>query len=526
MKKKYTKELTALATLALFSSVAHAQVSVHPDGSSSDPSVASGTGPLLVDGDTQVTGTLTVQPENVVTSTSTDTPTGAGIDPSLGSVGPTQTTVVTKLGETDKQEVASTGGGAIIQSNGDADFTASTGTQTDATFSRFTTVDVFNAGEPDAGQPVPGSQMYFAADAGGTPISPMFATEADLDNWVSTTPLSDPAFTGLTTTTPLSGTGGNVDVGGTLDLGDSGSGAVTDVAAVINSNVAGVSSNATDIASNNAEIVSNDTDIASNNAEIVANDTDIASNNAGIVANDTDIASNNAEIVANDTDIASNNAEIVANDTDIASNNAEIVANDTDIASNNANIVANDTDIASNNSKIDTEIADRTALIRQGPGDTIEIGNNTLVYDFSDPSADRLTSTKSELIIGGNGTTDVTVDANLDVAGDANFQQNVSIAGDLFINGNPGVQAQLDNLDSRVDENARGIAMVAALQNSTVLPGMTHALDVGAAHFEGETGMSLNYSRRINENVQINFGAASTTDFDESVIRAGVGVQW
>jgi len=26
--------------------------------------------------------------------------------------------------------------------------------------------------------------------------------------------------------------------------------------------------------------------------------------------------------------------------------------------------------------------------------------------------------------------------------------------------------------------------------------------------------------------VQINFGAASTTDFDESVVRGGIGFQW
>jgi len=77
-----------------------------------------------------------------------------------------------------------------------------------------------------------------------------------------------------------------------------------------------------------------------------------------------------------------------------------------------------------------------------------------------------------------------------------------------------------------IDANTRGIAMVAALQHTTVLPGMTNALDISAAHFEGETGMALNYARRINENVQINFGAASTTDFDESVIKAGVGIQW
>jgi hypothetical protein len=77
-----------------------------------------------------------------------------------------------------------------------------------------------------------------------------------------------------------------------------------------------------------------------------------------------------------------------------------------------------------------------------------------------------------------------------------------------------------------IDTNTRGIAMVAALQTTTVLPGMTQALDVSAAHFEGETGLAINYSRRINDNVQINFGAASTSDFDESVIKAGIGWQW
>ena len=55
---------------------------------------------------------------------------------------------------------------------------------------------------------------------------------------------------------------------------------------------------------------------------------------------------------------------------------------------------------------------------------------------------------------------------------------------------------------------------------------MTQALDLSAAHFEGETGIALNYARRINENVQINFGAASTSDGDESVIKGGIGWQW
>jgi hypothetical protein len=77
-----------------------------------------------------------------------------------------------------------------------------------------------------------------------------------------------------------------------------------------------------------------------------------------------------------------------------------------------------------------------------------------------------------------------------------------------------------------IESNTRGIAMVAALQTQTVLPGMTQALDLSAAHFEGETGLAINYSRRINDNVQINFGAATTSDGDESVIKGGIGWQW
>ena len=95
-----------------------------------------------------------------------------------------------------------------------------------------------------------------------------------------------------------------------------------------------------------------------------------------------------------------------------------------------------------------------------------------------------------------------------------------------FAAGDANLQSQIDSNKSDIERNARGIAMVAALQHTTVLPGMNNAFDLSAAHFEGETGLALNYARRINENVQINFGAASTTDFDESVIKAGIGVQW
>ena len=77
-----------------------------------------------------------------------------------------------------------------------------------------------------------------------------------------------------------------------------------------------------------------------------------------------------------------------------------------------------------------------------------------------------------------------------------------------------------------IERNTRGIAMTAALTHTTILPGMENALDVSMAYFEGETGIAISYSRRINEGTQINFAAASTSDFEESVVRGGIGWQW
>ena len=91
---------------------------------------------------------------------------------------------------------------------------------------------------------------------------------------------------------------------------------------------------------------------------------------------------------------------------------------------------------------------------------------------------------------------------------------------------NQRLESRINTNSSHISRNTRGIAMVAALTHTTILPGMTHALDISAAHFEDETGMSLSYSRRVSEGVQVNFGAASTTDFEEAVVRAGIGFQW
>jgi len=92
-------------------------------------------------------------------------------------------------------------------------------------------------------------------------------------------------------------------------------------------------------------------------------------------------------------------------------------------------------------------------------------------------------------------------------------ERNARIAGD-------------SRLQSNIDENTRGIAMVAAMTNTTVDIGKTHGVDFNMAQFQSETGFAFGYANRINENVQVHTSVASTTDFDESVVRLGVAVQW
>jgi hypothetical protein len=103
-------------------------------------------------------------------------------------------------------------------------------------------------------------------------------------------------------------------------------------------------------------------------------------------------------------------------------------------------------------------------------------------------------------------------------------EKNARIAADNSIRSD--YQAADSRLRSDIDQNTRGIAMVAAMTNTTVAEGKTHGVDFNLAQFQSETGMSFGYANRINENLQIHAAAASTTDFDEAVGRIGVSYQW
>jgi hypothetical protein len=82
------------------------------------------------------------------------------------------------------------------------------------------------------------------------------------------------------------------------------------------------------------------------------------------------------------------------------------------------------------------------------------------------------------------------------------------------------------NLQSQIDENTRGIAMVAAMTNTRVEAGKTHGVDFNIAQFQDETGFAFGYANRINDNIQLHGAVSSTTDLNESVARVGVAFQW
>ena len=141
-------------------------------------------------------------------------------------------------------------------------------------------------------------------------------------------------------------------------------------------------------------------------------------------------------------------------------------------------------------------------------------------------------------LTGGNDLTvtdDLTVNdnatifGNLRVGGIADVEQAINDnAADINTNAN-NIAKNKRNIARNADDietNTRGIAMVAAMTNTTVLPGNCHAIDFNLAHFEGETGFAFGYAHAVNPNLQLKISAASTTDFDESVVRAGVSYQW
>ncbi len=129
------------------------------------------------------------------------------------------------------------------------------------------------------------------------------------------------------------------------------------------------------------------------------------------------------------------------------------------------------------------------------------------------------------------------VEKNARIAADNVLQTNISNEVTRATNAEAGLQNNINTetanriaadkgLGKRIDKNSRGIAMVAAMTNTTINPGMCQAVDFNMAQFDGQTGFAFGYSYKINENLQLHTAGASTTDFEEVVARLGVSYQW
>ena len=94
------------------------------------------------------------------------------------------------------------------------------------------------------------------------------------------------------------------------------------------------------------------------------------------------------------------------------------------------------------------------------------------------------------------------------------------------ISADNALRASIDQNQSDIEENRKGIAMVAAMTHTTLLPGNDKALDIGVGYFRSESAYSINYAGRLNENVQLNFSAASTSAFKDSAVKCSLGFQW
>ena len=564
------KKYSALLALLMTSGLVHAQTTI-PVGPPGLPGTI--TAPLTVAGSTTVNGTLTVQPA-VTSVSSTSTTPAAGAPTTIGGIvnngaGPVIVNQ-TVLSNNTGTEITTGGGGATIATNGNATLTADSQDTTNVSYSRVVRFDVAQAGHTGptlVGLPVPGTEQYFLLNSAGIPITPAFASQALLDAFVTaTTPTAllalDPSI-GATVTAPA-GSGGNLVVEGNSTLGD----AATDTTTV---NGALVANNGLDATNDKITNLANGTAAtdAANLGQVNAGDatlqTNINTEATTRAAADTTLTTNLAnEVTARTnadttltTNLATEATTRAAADTTLTTNLAnEVTARtnaDTTLTTNLANEAtaraAADTAEAAARSAADAtlttnlanevtartnadttlttnlanEVTARTAAdtalgVRIDSEISARIAGDTAVRtEFA--AADTLIRTQFAAADTALGTAVRNEFAAADTAVRNEFaaadttERNARIAGD-------------SRLQSNIDENTRGIAMVAAMTNTTVDIGKTHGVDFNMAQFQSETGFAFGYANRINENVQVHTSVASTTDFDESVVRLGVAVQW
>lgn len=89
-----------------------------------------------------------------------------------------------------------------------------------------------------------------------------------------------------------------------------------------------------------------------------------------------------------------------------------------------------------------------------------------------------------------------------------------------------GVAGRVGRAERDISKLRRGVAMAAALQTPVIAEGHNNALKVGVAAFDGETGLAAGYARKLNDSVTVNAEVATTSDFDETIVRGGANYSW
>ena len=87
-------------------------------------------------------------------------------------------------------------------------------------------------------------------------------------------------------------------------------------------------------------------------------------------------------------------------------------------------------------------------------------------------------------------------------------------------------ETRLISAESNIQRLNRGIAMTAALVTPTIESGNNNAVSFTAAGYEGDTGFSLGYARRISGGLSAHLAVASSDQFEETVVRGGVNFSW
>ncbi len=87
-------------------------------------------------------------------------------------------------------------------------------------------------------------------------------------------------------------------------------------------------------------------------------------------------------------------------------------------------------------------------------------------------------------------------------------------------------ETRLFSAEQNIQQLQRGIAMTAALQTPVIDHGSNNAMKFSMANYGGENGFSIGYARRLFKGFSADVEAASTSQFEEAVVRGGINFSW